>query len=286
MPGPLRKIDLQAAPGSWTFASAPPAADLTGAVVEYWEVKGLLSPFREKVLPNGCVEMMFNLGPPHRLLTDNESSVWEGAWLSGLHEHAIAIESLEGTHLVSARLHPVGALAFLGGALPRAANRVVDLGEVVGSQAADELRQQLLHAVSAETRFHLLEEFLRARCSLSDPASRLVRESVQRVEAAHGNLKISALHAELGVSRKHLATLFTREIGLTPKAFAGIQRFVWTLARIRESETVDWAQLAMDAGYSDQSHLARDFRRVAAASPTEFLRVRDPESTALLYEAR
>lgn len=75
-----------------------------------------------------------------------------------------------------------------------------------------------------------------------------------------------------------------RTVGVSPKGYAQIQRFVWTLARLRESDGVDWSRLAATAGYSDQAHLVRDFRRVAFASPTEFLRARTPDSTALLDE--
>ena len=71
---------------------------------------------------------------------------------------------------------------------------------------------------------------------------------------------------------------------MSAKAYAQLQRFVWTLARLRESTSVDWPGLAAAAGYSDQAHLVRDFRRVASASPTEFLRTRSPDTTALLDE--
>jgi hypothetical protein len=36
-------------------------------VLEYWEVEGALSAFRETLLPNGAVEVMINRGPPHWL---------------------------------------------------------------------------------------------------------------------------------------------------------------------------------------------------------------------------
>jgi AraC-like DNA-binding protein len=69
------------------------------------------------------------------------------------------------------------------------------------------------------------------------------------------------------------------------KSYAQIRRFVWTLARLQETSEVNWSMLSSEAGYSDQSHLARDFRRIGAASPTEYLRKRAPDGSALLYEA-
>ncbi len=157
MPRPTRSFEYEDSPGHWWFSSAPPDDRLTGIVVEYWEVEGQLAPFKERVLPNGCTEVMFNLGPPHQLITPDGASTWERSWFSGLHDRALVIESL--------------------------------------------------------------------------------------------------------------------------------QRFVGTLARLRESDEVDWPRLAVAAGYSDQAHLVRDFRRAAFVSPTEFLRTRTPDGTALLDEA-
>ena len=283
MPGPIQTFEYESSPGRWRFSSATPSRALTGIVQEYWEVEGRLSPFRERVLPNGYTEVMVNLGPPHQLLTDAGTSVWERAWFSGLHQCAIAIESLQGTHLVSARLHPLGALRLFGPDVPRAVNRVVDLETLLGS-AARELRTQLLGAESAEGRFALLERFLGRYLSSSRTPSAIVCQAARLIEDAHGHLRIGSIHADLGISRKQLWLRFARDVGVSPKAYAQLHRFVWTLARLRESTNVEWPRLAAAAGYSDQAHLVRDFRRAAFASPTEFLRTRTPDTTALLNE--
>jgi AraC-like DNA-binding protein len=284
VPGPIQTLEYESSPGRWRYSSATPDGALAGIVQEYWEVEGHLSPFRERILPNGSTELMVNLGPPHTMVTHAGTSVWERAWFSGLHERAIVIESLDGTHLVSARLHPLGALRVLGFDVARTANAVADLELLLGPPGR-ELRALLLGSDSTEERFAHLERFLVARLSLGVVPSTLVSDAVSLIEEAHGNLRIASLHAELGGSRKQLWLRFARELGMSPKAYAQIQRFVWTLARLRESTSVDWPQVAVAAGYSDQSHLVRDFRRVASASPTEFLRTRTPDSTALLDEA-
>ena len=284
MPGPVQTFEYESSPGRWRFSSAPSDGALAGIVQEYWEVEGRLSPFRERILPNGATEVMVNLGPPHTMVTHAGTSVWERSWFSGLHERAIVIESLDGTHLVSARLHPLGALRLLGPGAAAGVNTVTDLEHLLGP-AAQELRSLLLGAGSTEERFAHLERFLLQRLSSDVLPSALVRDAARLIEEAHGSLRIASLHADLGGSRKQLWLRFARELGLSPKAYAQIQRFVWTLARLRESTSVDWTRLAVSAGYSDQSHLVRDFRRVASASPTEFLRTRTPDSAALLDEA-
>jgi AraC-like DNA-binding protein len=281
MPGCVQTLEYEAFLGRWRYSSAPPAPELVGVVLEYWEVEGRLSPFRERILPNGATEVMINLGPPHTLLTLEGSSVWDSCWFSGLHAQASRIESLSGTHLVSARLHPLGALRVLGPLVPRSVNAVVDLATVVGPSAVT-LRQRLLASQTAEERFGELEVFLKSRLLCHPASSPSVLTATRLIEAAHGNTRIDTLHGIFGVSRKQLWLRFRTELGMSPKSYAGLQRFIWTLARLRESTEVDWPRLALAAGYSDQSHLVRDFRRVAAASPTEFLRTRSPDSTALL----
>lgn len=285
MPGPIHTQHWEAPPGRWSFSASEPAAALTGLVTQYWEVRGELAPFSERVLPNGALEVMVNLGPIHHLVDGDVRTRWDHAWLSGLHERAIAIESADGTHLVSARLTPLGASTLLGPAAAAAANRVVALTEVLG-QAANPLVDALRAAPDAATRFQLLEECLLGFLPPAVPVPPFVVAALERLEAEHGRLRITELHAGLGVSRKHLTVRFTQAVGVAPKRYAAIRRFAWTLARLQASESVDWARLAAEAGYADQAHLVRDFRRVAAASPTEFLRIRSPDGTALLDEAR
>src|SRR4051794_31619444 len=189
MPGCVQTLEYEAFLGRWRYSSAPPAPELVGVVLEYWEVEGRLSPFRERILPNGATEVMINLGPPHTLLTAEGSSVWDSSWFSGLHAEAIRIESLSGTHLVSARLHPLGALRVLGPMVPLSVNAVVDLTTVVGSPGAVALRQRLQCSQGPEERFGELECFLQSRLRLHPGPSPSVLTATRLIEEAHGNLR-------------------------------------------------------------------------------------------------
>jgi hypothetical protein len=133
-PGPVQEIDFEAGPGSWRLSRAAPAPDLAELVVEYWEVQGALAAFRETLLPNGCLELMVSLGPPHQVLSPGGAGTWDRGWLSGLQERALLIESPSGTHLVSAHLHPLGGAELLGRRAAAAANSILDLEEFIGSR--------------------------------------------------------------------------------------------------------------------------------------------------------
>ena len=263
---------------------AEPAAELKEMVKEYWEVEGALHPFRETILPNGWIELMINLGPPHRVTGGSSEGVWRYGWLSGLHEHTIGIESRHGTHLVSARLSPIGAIDLLGPAVARTVNSIVDLRVFLGS-AGETLVKSVRDAPSPAARFDVLEKFLCARRVLSTVPD-FVRDAATRIEQLHGNVKVSSLHEDLGVSRKHLTVMFKRVIGVTPRAYAKLQRFAWTITRLQESKSIDWSRLAFEAGYSDQSHLVRDFRRIGGNAATAFLSRLTPDGIALWEDAR
>lgn len=87
----------------------------------------------------------------------------------------------------------------------------------------------------------------------------------------HGTLRIGALAAEIGWSRKHLLHRFRAEMGLGPKALARMLRF-HQACRLAQQPGSEWAQVAAAGGYADQAHLAREFIDLAGESPQAWAR--------------
>jgi methylphosphotriester-DNA--protein-cysteine methyltransferase len=65
--------------------------------------------------------------------------------------------------------------------------------------------------------------------------------------------------------------LFREQIGMPPKLYCRLQRFQNMLKQIASGSSVDWAQLALAAGYCDQAHLVHEFRDFSGLSPTAYL---------------
>jgi AraC-like DNA-binding protein len=85
-----------------------------------------------------------------------------------------------------------------------------------------------------------------------------------------GRTAIGDLAGELGWSRKRIVARFREEVGLSPKAAARILRFDRARRRAERSPRPDWAQIAVDCGYYDQSHLINEFRAVTDRTPATF----------------
>lgn len=109
------------------------------------------------------------------------------------------------------------------------------------------------------------------------PAPDGVRAGVERAASylagqawRNPSLDETARHA--GVSPFHLHRLFAARFGLPPHAFVMRHRLRLGLAALEAGHSV--AQAAVLAGFADQSHFTRQFRRAVGVTPGRFVRSR------------
>jgi transcriptional regulator GlxA family with amidase domain len=86
---------------------------------------------------------------------------------------------------------------------------------------------------------------------------------VRAILRTRGRERIDVLAGELGIHRRRLERAFARELGIRPKLFARIVRLNSVLAGLGTELGARTVERALEAGYFDQAHLARDFRAVA-----------------------
>ena len=85
-----------------------------------------------------------------------------------------------------------------------------------------------------------------------------------------GLMKIAETAREIGLSERQFERNYRKASGLTPKQFARVCRFrATTLDMIKNSEQ-NWANRAAAKGFTDQSHLNREFSSLTGNSPVEF----------------
>jgi transcriptional regulator GlxA family with amidase domain len=80
------------------------------------------------------------------------------------------------------------------------------------------------------------------------------------------------------LSQRRFIQRFAAEVGMTPKLYCRVRRFQRVRALVRNVPAPDWARVAVEWGYFDQSHLIHDFQAFSGLSPVEYCRRRSEQA--------
>jgi len=264
--------------GCWTASLWQPA-HLARFVERFWYSAGTTSVARERLLPNGLIELAVCLAEPHRLIEGSGTETLR-LCLTGLQTGPMVIEHPGYHRVLGLRLHPAGAYALLSLPMREVSGLTVDLRDVVGD-AAIELAERCHEAPSVERCFQLAANWVAERVARSRALDPRIAWSVGRIAESGGKVPIAELRDATGLSKTRLADTFRDQIGVMPKVYARIVRYRRALALL-DREDASLAEVALDAGYYDQSHMTTEFRELGGLTPREFVTVRYRGSTTAL----
>jgi AraC-like DNA-binding protein len=255
--------------GRWSYWEWRPR-QLAAVAELLWQSQGTVTRPRKRILPNGKLELLVNLGPPIRLAEGAGADRFVGGTLSGLQCGPLVIEMVGGhTHVLGVRLTPAGAYALLGRPMGELGGLTVGLDDLVG-RAAAELAERCDAAPSVEERFRIAARWITRQILGSPRVEPAIAYAAAQLERSAGAVPIARLRDELGLSKTRLAARFRDQIGVTPKRYARILRFHRLVPRLHAREG-DLAALALAAGYYDQAHMTAEFRALSGLTPGEFL---------------
>lgn len=268
------------------FHAAGLRPPLDAFVEVVWAVKGTTFYQKETVLPNGRMELMINFGSLQRVLAFGQSPTSADHaryWVAGLQSQPLTIESTGASDLISIRFRPGGAHAIFGMPIFELTDRVVDL-DLINAAAIETLRSQLGDSADFADRVAIIESWLLRQLAAREHEHRLVQGALRALEHSAGSQSIADVCEQIGLSHKHTIAIFRRLVGVTPKSLARILRFNKLIAHVGTATAVDWARVAPQFHYYDQSHLIREFKRLGGVSPMQYLARRTPDGTSLLVD--
>lgn len=162
-------------------------------------------------------------------------------------------------------VRPAAAACLLGAATGALVDRALDWGTLAGEAEAARVQDEVEAARSNARRLAALAASLRRTL---DRVARGRDAGIERLCALVGRHGVLAA-AELGIGPRQLERRCQALLGLAPKSFQRVVRVHQSLSRgVMQAGTPmapTGAELALEAGYYDQSHLARDLRRLAGA---------------------
>lgn len=253
---------------------------LPGAVVSACDYESSGMPEGDhRGLPSPWITFIVSVGGPVRVSGtvadgdrfDPAQSTSYDVVVAGLDPIAARVEQPAEQCGVQLALHPLAAQAVLG---CRSAELVgpSDHGHEVLGNVAVELHERVSSRPDAAGRLDVVQEWLHTRIDHTPRTS--VRPEVVRawqlVQAAEGRCRVEDLARAVTLSPRQLRTLMVAETGLAPKQLCRQFRFDRVVAHLAAGSQ-NLAEVAAATGYSDQAHLAREFRQMVGCSPSQWL---------------
>ncbi|HEX8451357.1 MAG TPA: helix-turn-helix transcriptional regulator [Longimicrobium sp.] len=226
----------------------PPPA-LAARVECLWTLRSdgpLPAPALNRVLPDGCIDLIFDLGDRPR------------GYAVGAMTRAVPVHVAGRVEIVGVRFRPGGA------ALGLPAGELTDLDAGLDELGLGSLCAPVLDAGSALAAVPVLEEVLAAR--FRDAPEPIAAAAWARLRSTAGALPVRELAAQLGVGERRLQRIFHDHVGLTPKQAARVARLNAAIALMARAE-LPLGRVALRAGYYDQAHFNREFARLAGVAP-------------------
>ncbi len=248
---------------SSVYREHPPPAHLRAWVQCLWTLdSGAGALHTHRVLPDGCIDILFEAG----------GAGTAGISVVGMMTRPLLVTHHQGVSFTALRFRPGAAAAFFREPLHRLTDARVELRELW--RESGPLLGRLQGAPAAANRLGLLVGELERRL---DEASRRGHAGcgfAVRALEAEPDARVRDLCARLGVSRQALARSFREHVGVSPKTLGRVlrlQRALRLLARGAAGNRARWADLALDAGYYDQSHLVAEFKELVGLTPGAYL---------------
>ena len=226
-------------------------------------------PLTRRELPHPGVVFILEIGEPIEV-GDAGAEAGErhaGSFVAGIYEGVAVCRHGGAQSGIEVNLTPRGARRLLGLPLHALTNRSVSVRDLLPAHHRD-LPARLAATDVWSARLRMVEAVLLERLREPVAQERMVDWAVGRIVASGGRVDVGGLVRALGYSHTHVGRLFRDHVGLPPKRLARLVRFDALRRRLAAEREVDWASWAIELGFSDQAHLAREVRRFTGRTPT------------------
>jgi len=254
--------------GCWTAVEWRPP-HLRDAVARLWHFTGLTAHPRERVLPTGRLQLVVHVDQRYGIVRDGGIARCAPLAMSGQQTRPMVIQAPNGSSTVlGIEFTPAGAYRLLRRPLGDLANEDVELGDLVGVDAAELADRCAAAGPDARAGLSAAVAWIDARMASASALDPAIAWIAARIRRQHGNVVIGTLRERTGLSAARLANGFREQVGITAKTYARIHRFHHAAARLRGGQSP--LAVALNAGYYDQPHLNADFRELSGLTPAAF----------------
>ncbi len=263
------------------YQTFKPHKDLESIVKFYWTLEVPFDPKnkKQKIVPDGCIEMTFNLGNKiKRYTSENDFILHPNAMVMGQRTKSYYILPVGNVDTFAICFYPIGFGNFVKTTLENLVDKEIPIAELFGQAEANELEQQIVEAIDTQQRINITETFLLKKLNLKNTISNIVKSTVDAILKTNGTTPINVILKDNISKRRQLERHFKKQIGISPKQLGKAIRLQATLQLLLNKKSLTLTDIAYEGDYFDQSHFIKDFKDLVGVTPKDLL---DNENMAL-----
>jgi hypothetical protein len=264
-----------------------PHPDLQALVKCYWTLEVPAEPEspRQRIIPDGCIEMAFVLGDDIRRYTSETDFVLQPrAMVIGQITKPFFIQPTGYVNTFAIRFYPYGFANFLDTSIKSLSDKETSLADLFGENVAQALEQKIVQAQDTKTRILVAEEFLLSLFYNKSTVDKIIQTTIDALVLTKGKTSISNLLKSDLAKRRQLERKFTKQIGISPKQLAKVIRLQAVLKMLLNNKSEKLSTIAYEGEYYDQAHFIKDFKDFTGTSPSAFLADENMKLSTLIYK--
>lgn len=224
-------------------------------------------PSTFEVMPDGYAEIIFYFGSPCGISYHGALQPLPSPFIMGLLNQPVILNAQNRLEIIAIRCFPWTVFDLLG--LP-SGKEGVHIFEHPIAQLQSTLSECIQAGRIADAITLVTQYFLQARSQVAMD-SMLFKAGVAMMKA-NGTMPVSEVAAAAHATVRTLERKFKQSSGHTVKDVSGLMRFEQARNQLWTYPDTNLAGLAHDLGYTDQSHLSREFKRYSGTTPAAFAR--------------
>lgn len=256
------------------YQTFKPQPNLQAIVKCHWtlEVPPEMATEKQRIIPDGCIEMAFILGDDvKRFISDDESVMQPRAMVMGQITKPSFIQPTGYVNSFAVRFYPYGFSNFVKIPVNELADKDTPLSILFGEEGANDLEQKIVCASSTAERIEIVERFLLSKLTESSTIDQIVKSTIDSLFLTKGSISINSILKDKGSQRRSLERKFLKQVGISPKQLAKIIRLQTSLKMILHQQSDSLTQVAYESDYYDQAHFIKDFKEFTGINPREYL---------------
>ncbi len=268
------------------YQTFKPHPDFESFIKCYWTLRVPVDPVPEKqrILPDGCVELIFTLTDDIKRYTSEEHFIIQPrAMVLGQISEPFFIEPTGVVDTFAARFYPSGFAPFTEVPINDFANMETPIALVFEEEIAKDLDRRIVNATDTRERIQIVEEFLSAQMHEADVIDSILKSTIDTILLTKGRVAINEILKDELPRRRQLERKFSQRVGISPKQLGRIIRLQETLKMLLNRRTGNLTEVAYENEYFDQSHFIRDFKEFTGVNPKEFYKDTTLALSSLIY---